>query len=481
METTFIQPSQIPAEAQWSELQSRIQGTVIAPDNPQYAAARQAWNLSFDHRPAVIVMARGVMDVVESVQFATRQNLNVTVQSTGHGVVRPATSNDLLIITNNLNHIRVDAAAQTAWIEAGVKWGDVLEKTQAVGLAPLLGSSPDVGVVGYTLGGGFGWLGRKYGLATDSVHFFEVVNADGKLRRASKIENSDLFWGLRGGGGSLGIVTGMEIKLYPVTTVYGGNLFYPIEMAKKVFTRYRNWIASAPDELTSSIVLMNFPPIPEMPEPLRGQSFVMVRGCYCGPIEQGEALLQSWRDWHAPFIDDFKVIPFSQVATISNDPIDPLPGLSTSVWLRELSDQVINTLIQYTVPSNGPSPLIFAEIRHAGGAVAKVSSEAGAYSNRDASLLLQMAGVTPTPEAHSHLVQYTNEIKAHLQSYLTGGVYMNFLEGEESQQRVEGGFSPEAYQRLVRLKATYDPDNRLRSGFNIGRETNQRVASRRKK
>ena len=356
---------------------------------------------------------------------------------------------------------------QTAWVEAGAKWGEVLAKTQAVDLAPLLGSSPDVGVVGYTLGGGFGWLGRKYGLAADSVRFFEVVTADGRLLRAGETENSDLFWGLRGGGGSLGIITGMEIKLYPVSTVYGGNLIYPIELAKAVFSRYRNWIASAPDELTSSIALMNFPPIPEIPDPLRGQSFVMVRGCYCGPVEQGEALIQMWREWQAPFIDDFKVMPFSQVATISNDPVDPLPGLSTGAWLRTLSDEAIDILIQHLAPGDGPSPLVFAEVRHVGGAVARVNSQANAYGNREASLLLQMAGVTPTPEAHRHLAHYTAQIKAQLRPYLTGGVYLNFLEGEESQQRVADGFSPEAYRRLTALKAAYDPDNHLHSGFNI--------------
>jgi hypothetical protein len=344
----------------------------------------------------------------------------------------------------------------------------VLEKTQAVGLAPLLGSSPDVGVVGYTLGGGMGWLGRKYGLATDSVRFFELVTADGRLLRASETENSDLFWGLRGGGGSFGIITGMEIKLYPVSTVYGGNLFYPISLAKEVYARYRNWIASVPDELTSSIVLMNFPPLPQVPEFLRGQSFVMVRGLYCGPVQEGEALLQSWRDWQTPYFDGFRVMPFSEVGTVSDEPLDPTPVHSTGAWLRELSDEVIDTLLRTVAPgSNGPSPLIFAEIRHVGGAVARVSPQASAYGNREATFLLHLLGVTPTPEAYRQLAQYTGQIKEQLRPYLTGGVYMNFLEGEESQRRVESGYAPETYRRLAALKAAYDPDNRLLSGFNI--------------
>ncbi len=467
MDTTYIKTVMSISKAQELQLQSAVQGTVITPDDSQqYDAARQAWNLSVDQYPAMIVIAAGVEDVLAAVRFATRAGLGLTVQSTGHGVVRPA-NDSLLLITSKMKTIRVDAAAQTAWVEAGVKWGEVLEKTQAVGLAPLLGSSPDVGVVGYTLGGGMGWLGRKYGLATDSVRFFELVTADGRLLRASETENSDLFWGLRGGGGSFGIITGMEIKLYPVSTVYGGNLFYPIDMAKEVYTRYRHWITSVPDELTSSIVITNFPPIPEVPEFLRGQSFVMVRGVYCGPVEEGEALLQSWRDWRAPYFDGFRVMPFSEVGTVSDEPLDPIAVHSTGAWLRELSDEVIDILIRSAGPGAGPSPLIFAEVRHVGGAVARVSPQASAYGNREAALLLHLLGITPTPEAYRQLAQYTGQIKEQLRPYLTGGVYMNFLEGEESQQRVKSGYSPETYRRLATLKAAYDPDNRLRSGFNI--------------
>ena len=466
METTLIGAAVSLADVRWTQLRSSIQGAVITPDDPDYDETRKAWNLAVDQHPAVIVVAANAADVVEAARFATREDLGVTVQSTGHGIVRPA-DDSLLIITSKMKDIRVNAASQTAWVDAGAKWGEVLEKTQAVGLAPLLGSSPDVGVVGYTLGGGMGWLGRKYGLSADSVRFFELVTADGRLLRASDTENSDLFWGLRGGGGSLGIVTGMEIKLYPLSTVYGGNLFYPIDMASEVYRRYRDWITSAPDELTSSIVLMNFPPIPQVPEIMRGQSFVMIRGCYSGPAEQGETLLQDWRNWRSPVIDSFKAMPFSQVATISNDPVNPMAAMSTGAWLRELSDEVIDTLIRYVAPSAGASPLVFAEVRHVGGAVARVDPQASAYGNREASLLLLMIGPAPTPEAYSRLVQYTGQIKENLRPYLTGGVYMNFLEGEESQRRVESGFSPATYRRLMALKAEYDPANRLRSGFNI--------------
>ena len=443
-------------------LQARIQGRVILPGDPAYDPSRQSWNLSADPRPAMIVMAQNTADVAEAARYAGQAHLELAVQSTGHGFYRSA-EGSLLIVTSRMKTIRIDREARTAWIGAGAKWGEVLAKTQAVGLAPLLGSSPDVGVVGYTLGGGLGWLGRKYGLAADSVLRFELVTANGQLLYASADEHSDLFWGLRGGGGSLGIVTGMEIRLYPVTTVYGGTLFYPVQAAGEVFARYRDWIAAAPDELTSSIVLMNFPPIPLVPENLRGQSFVMVRGCWCGPIEQGRTLVQPWRAWRAPLIDDFKEMPFSQVGAISDEPVDPLPVFTTGAWMRALPDDAVEPLIRHCV--QGPSPVLFAEVRHAGGAIARVPSGAAAFGNRDAALLLLLLGLTPTPEAHAALVGHCQRIMAALRPHLTGGVYLNFLEGEEARQRVKDAYTPEAYARLMQLKGAYDPHHRLRSGF----------------
>ncbi len=464
METAI--KSKLLSNGQFSQLATCIQGEVIAPGEPHYDEARMGFNLTVDQHPAVIVVAHSPADIVEAVRFAREADLGVAVQSTGHGIIRPA-DDALLILTSNMREIQVAPESQTAWIEAGAKWGMVLEKTQPFGLAPLLGSSPDVGAIGYTLGGGMGWLARKYGLAADSVRFFELVTADGRILRANQSENSDLFWGLRGGGGSLGIITGMEIQLYPVSTVYGGNLIYPIHQAREIYHRYRAWIQTLPDEFTSSIVLMNFPPIPEIPDFLRGQSFTMIRGCYCGSVEQGEVLLQSWRDWQAPLMDDFKAMPFSQVASISNDPVDPVPGKSSGAWLAELSDEVIDTLIAYGTPNGGPSPLTVTEIRYAGGAIARVDQSANAYGNREATLLLQLVGITPTPEAHSHLTGYIARLKDELGPYLTGGVYMNFLEGQESAARIKDGYSAEAYRRLTELKAKYDPENRLRHGFNI--------------
>jgi len=447
-------------------LQSRLSGELLQPSDPGYDEARLAWNRKVEQHPRLIVVAKSAQDVVAAVTFARQNGLGVAVQATGHGNVRPA-DDCLLILTRGIDNVEVDPTRQTAHIEAGTKWGKVLAAAQEHGLAPLLGSSPTVGAVGYTLGGGLGWLGRKYGLSTDNVLQFEVVTSDGLLRTVSSTEHSDLFWGLRGGGGSLGVITSMMVRLFPVNRVYAGNLFYPASRAKDVFHRYRNWIANAPDELTTSVLVTNFPPVPQLPDILRGQTFVMVRGCYCGDLAEGESFLRYWRDWQAPLIDDFKVIPFSEAATISNDPVNPMPGFNTGAWLRQLSDSAIDAIVDYAAGVDGLSPLVFAEVRHAGGAIRRVSGDAAAYGNRDAELLLSVVGAAPSQDAHQHLVAYTDKMKEALRLDLTGGVYMNFLEGAESRGRLCDGLAPGGYERLAQLKAKYDPDNLFRFSFNV--------------
>jgi FAD/FMN-containing dehydrogenase len=441
-------------------------GQAIAPGEPRYDELRAAWNLSVDQRPALIVVAHSAADIAEAVHFAESANLSVAVQATGHGVIRPA-DDSMLINTKQMTGVRINADVRTAWISAGAKWGKVLEQAQAVGLAPLLGSSPDVGAIGYTLGGGMGWLARKYGLSIDSVNCFEVVTANGRIVEASDTQYSDLFWGLRGGGGGLGVVTGMEVRLYPVTTFYGGNLYYPIDYAMTLFARYREWIATAPDELTSSIVIMNYPPLPFVPEPLRGKTIAQIRGAYCGPIAQGEALLKFWRDWQTPLIDDFAARPFSDIAKVSNDPVDPMPSSSSGAWLADLSDETMSKLIEYGSAANGPTPIMIMEVRHAGGAIARTNPSSNVFSHREARHSLQLVGATPTPDARAAFHQHVHQMKQALQPHLTGGVYLNFLEGEEARTQAQAGFSAEAYRRLQSVKAKYDPDNRFSHSYDL--------------
>jgi len=456
-----------------SELKAMLGGSLIQPDQLEYDEARLAFNRTVDQHPALIVSAANTYDVALAVQFAREHELGVAVQSTGHGVILPA-DDAVLILTAGLNALRINPERNTAWVGAGLRWGEVLTAAQKYGLAPLLGSSPGVGVVGYTLGGGMGWLARKYGLAADSVISFEVVTAQGEIVRSSLHENQELYHGLRGGGGSFGVVTGMEIQLYPVQIVYGGNLFYPAAEAHEVLHRYREWIRNAPHELTSSIVLINFPPIPQMPETLRGKSFILVRGCYTGALEDGESMLQFWRDWKQPVIDDFKAMPFSEVARISNDPVNPSPSKMTGAWMHSLSDAGIDALIESTFPQGAPPVITMTEVRHAGGAIRRDHPNASLASQRSAELVLFSVGAAPFPEAARMVELQHNRMKALLTQDLTGAVYMNFVQGVEAHQRTRDGYLPTDFTRLQKLKAATDPENLFRYSYAIAPLTGEK-------
>jgi hypothetical protein len=315
----------------------------------------------------------------------------------------------------------------------------VLDVVTPHGLAPLVGSTPDVSAVGYTLGGGLGWLARKYGTSADSVIAFEVVTADGQLVRASATENPELFWGLRGGGaGALGVITAMEVQLYHVPQVYGGNLFYPAEMAGEVMRRWRDWLPSLPEDITAGVTLFNFPAIPDVPEDFRGRSFVLVRGAYDGPMEEGEKLLSYWREWRTPEFDLFGPLPFDRIAEVSMDPLDPLPVEVVGMWLRSLSDSTIDQLINASFPKDGPPPILFTEMRHAGGALSRGGKVASAFGNRDASILLEMVALTPTKQDIAAVRALTAQTRQRITEDLHGGLYLNFLEGDDRRFRRQG-------------------------------------------
>ncbi|MBZ0293022.1 MAG: BBE domain-containing protein [Anaerolineae bacterium] len=303
-------------------------------------------------------------------------------------------------------------------------------------------------------------------MSADSVLYFDVITADGRMLRVSESENSDLFWGMRGGGGGFAIVTAMCIRLYPVTTVYGGSLIYPAAQAKEVFQFYRDWILWLPAEWTTSIAIMNFPPIPEVPEMLRGQSVVMVNGCYCGDAAVGRMMLQSWLDWTPAIANTFHPMPFSEVSVISNDPLDPMPGLSSGGWLADLDNETIDLLIQYGVPQEGPAPLVKVEVRQTGGAISNVNASANAFSHRESPLVLSLIGVTPTPEIHQQVSAYVAALKGALEAHMTG-IYPNFVEGHEAHNRTQDAFAAEKLERLTALKTKYDPENLFRFGYKI--------------
>ena len=412
------------------ELTSRISGSVLTAESEEYDAVRSNWELSVVQMPHVIVVAQNASDIAEAVRFAKDRGMKVAVKSTGHGAAMPA-DGGLLIVVSSMKEVEVDPVKRTARVQAGAQWIDVLQKAQAEGLAPLMGSSSDVGAIGYTVGGGMGWLSRKYGLSADNVISYDVVTGKGELLRASESENQDLFWGLSGAGPALGVIAAMEIRLFPVKDVYAGNLIYPREAAREVFSRYAEWVGDIEDDWSTSVSIANFPPLPIVPEFLQGKSVVIVRGCYDGPKERGEEAIRSWTQWKEPIANLFGVIPFMDSDTISNDPKDPIPASVTNVILKDLNDEVFDVLIRRGFPQDKPIPLLFSEIYHAGGAVERVHRDSNAYSQRDSKFILKLLGLIPTEDMRMALGEIVQGIRDDLKNVSKEGLYLNFLVGSE--------------------------------------------------
>ena len=448
----------------YEALQRQISGQLFTRDDPEYERLRRGWDLSINQFPALILVPRSVADVSAGVRFATEAGWGVSVQSTGHGVLYPA-DDGLLIVTSRMTQVHVDVEARTARVEAGVTWRQVLDAITPFGLAALVGSSLDVGVVGYMLGGGISWLSRLHGFGADSLRRIEIVTADGTVRHASPSENADLFWGLRGGGGNFGVVTAMEFDLYSLPSVYGGNLVYAGEMARDALRFYRDWIATVPDELSSWLAIMKFPPLPQVPEKFRGKTLVLLVGAFAGHAAEGASHLQRWLDWRPPLENTFHELPFSEIGSISKDPVEPTAVFGSSEMLAQLSDAAIDVIVaQATDPS---SPLGLNVVRHAGGAMARPAVHASAVGNRDAQLYLFTAGMAPTPEAAAALEAAVERYRTAIEPHARGGVWMNFMSGNGAgaKARIQEAYAPEALQRLLALKAKYDPANAFRFGF----------------
>lgn len=415
------------------ELKQRTTGRVLTVDNEEFDFARTPWDLSVIFDPTVVLMAEEVDDILAAVQFAKDNQLKIAVMNSGHGVSLAA-KGSLLINISEMNNVRIDPDTQTAWIEGGAKWAHVLEKAQQVGLAPLMGSSSDIGAAGYTSGGGIGWLSRKYGLSVDHVLSFDVVTADGQLIHVDKDENPDLFWAMRGAGAAFGVITAMEIELFPVRNAFAGSLMYPSEAAHDVFNRYRDWITGLDEDWTTSISILNLPPLPVLPEFLRGKSVVVLRGCYLGRPEAGAEDIAHFLNWQEPMMNLFRPIDYSEADIISDDPKDPTAALATNVILNDITDHVIQTLIKYAVPTDGPSPLLMAEILHAGGQIAKADPSTTSFSQHDAPFILKILGINPEPAVGQAFLALADAFKNELKADSRDGVFLNFLTGDEKWQ-----------------------------------------------
>ncbi|MDA0185382.1 FAD-binding oxidoreductase [Solirubrobacter phytolaccae] len=373
-------------------LAASVRGDVIAPHDPRWDAARAAWNLLADQHPALIVRPLDTADVAAAVRYARAAGLEVTVQGTGHGAA-PAHDVDgtLLVRTVHLNDVTVDPAARTARVGAGAIWGEVVAAAAPHGLTGLHGFSSGVGVAGYVLGGGLGWQARLHGLASSHVRAFDVVTADGEARRVDAHTHPDLFWALSGGGGAGVIVTAIELELVELRHAYAGALLWSMDRAHEVAHAYRDWITTLPDTVTSSLRLLHFPPLPQLPEAIRGRALVQITLAFLGQASEGERLVAPLRAI-APEIDQVGLIPAARLGEIAGDPVDPMPVASHSRLLTEITPQAIDAFVALATPA-----ATVVELRHLGGAL-RTPPRATAAGAIDAEVLVFASGVPATPD-----------------------------------------------------------------------------------
>jgi FAD/FMN-containing dehydrogenase len=436
---------------------------ILRPGDDGYDTERAGFQRAVEHRPALIVQATGPDDVRAAVELAAGDHRPVAVEATGHGVTVPAADDAVLITTQRMDGVRIDPATRTAHIEAGVRWGHVIEQAAAHGLAPLSGSSPEVGAIAYTLGGGLGLMSRRYGYAADHVRSIDVVTADGNAQHVTADSDANLFWALRGGRDNFGVVTGLEVELVPVTRLYGGGLYFAAEHVREVVDAYREWTATVPDELTSSIGLVPFPDLPMVPEPLRGRYVAHVRIAYLGDKTAGDELVAPLRTVAPRLIDRVEDMPYTASGTIHNDPTQPHAYYGASSMLRTLGAGDTRSLLDLAGP-DAPVPAV-VQLRHLGGALTRPPAVANSVGHRDAEFLLSVISFVegdtgPNADLQSRLEDALAPV--------TAGTNLNYLYGPAATAKaVRAAYEPEDYRRLTELKRVYDPTNMFRLNNNI--------------
>jgi FAD/FMN-containing dehydrogenase len=446
------------ATAPLKALGARLDGELVLPGDEGWDAARTAWNLAVDQRPLAVVLAESAADVAETIRAARAAGLRVAPQGSGHGAGSLGDlSGTILLRTTRMRGVTIDPVNRGADVEAGVLWQEVSDAAAEHGLAALAGSSHDVGVLGYTLGGGISWLARKYGLSANNVLAAEIVDADGVERRIDWHNDPDLFWAIRGGGGSFVVVTALELRLFPITEVYAGTFFFPIERAPEVLRAWHELTETAPDELMSCGRLMRFPDFPEIPEPLRGNEFALVEVAYLGDEADGVELARPVREL-GPVLDTTGVIPGNHLSRLHMDPPAPAPGLGDGFLLDELSADAFDAVVASAGAGSGSSRLSI-ELRHLGGAMARRREGDGA-ALLDKSFAMFAVCIAPTPEAAKRTKHDIARVLTALAPWDSGRDYSNWRETRQPGERL---FSAETYARLRDVKRRVDPDDLIRS------------------
>lgn len=437
---------------------------VLLPGHDGYAAATAGFNLALTKRPEMVVMASSTDDVVAAVKYAAAAGMKVCVQATGHGSGGAATSG-LLINTSRMRTLIIDPDTGTARAGAGVRWREVITAAAPHGLAPLCGSSPDVSVVGLTLGGGMGPMGRTFGFAADHVLSLELVTATGQLLDITPAAEPDLFWALRGGKCSVGVVTAIEFALMPVRDYYGGAIYYPGMAAEAVLHAFRTWAPTLPPESTTSVALLRLPDVEEVPPPLRGQFCVSLRYVHIGDDQRGAALLAPMRAAAEPLVDLVARTPYAAIGTVHQDPEGPLPAWDRGLLLRELPSEAIRAVLQVAGP-DVDVPLIMVELRLLGGALAHEQGAANAVGGRDAAFALTVVG--PFPEPLRQAVTHAGAaVLAAVKPWATGGTQINFQGDATTEEEVRHAWPEATWQRLRDLKRARDPEGRFEFGYGV--------------
>jgi FAD/FMN-containing dehydrogenase len=444
------------------ELEARLDGELLKPGDEGWDEARTAWNLAVDQLPAAVVLAESAADVAETVLAARRAGLRVAPQGTGHGAGALGDLSDTILLrTTRMRGVTIDPVDHRARVEAGVIWQEVTDAAAEYGLAALAGSAHDVGVLGYALGGGVSWLARKHGLAANTILSADIVDADGVERTIDRDNDLELFWAIRGGGGSFAIVTALELRLFPYAEVYAGTLFFSLERAREVLGAWLEWTETVPDEVMSVGRIMRFPDFPEVPEPLRGNAFALVETVYLGDEAEGVELTRPLREL-GPVLDTTGAIPARALSALHMDPPGPAPGIGDGYMLNELSPEAVDALVQSAGAESGSS-LLSVEVRHLGGALARTEEGDGA-ALLDKAFAMFAVGIAPTPEAAERTVHEVERVLTALAPWDSGRDYSNWRETRSTGARL---FSPETYARLREIKAEVDPDDVIRSNHPV--------------
>ncbi|MGH2859259.1 MAG: FAD-binding oxidoreductase [Solirubrobacteraceae bacterium] len=441
-----------------------LEGRLLRRGDARFDDARQAWNLALDQRPAAIVTAECSDDVVAAVGWARERGLQVAAQSTGHGAGALGSLDDTLLLrTSGLRKVAIDPGAGVARLGAGVIWQEAVDAAATRGLALLAGSAADVGVVGYTLGGGLSWLGRAHGLAANSVVAIELVTADGRIVRADAEHEADLFWALRGGGGSFGVVTSIELRLLSLSETYAGGLWWPLQRAPEVLEAWRQ-LTAAPmhDELTTVARCLRLPPLPVVPEPLRGRAFVVIEAFELGDPERADAVLAPLRAL-GPELDTLELIGIRELARVHMDPPQPIPAVGDGMLLRALPAEAIEALL--AVAGDGvQTPLLSVELRQLGGELARSRPEHGALAAIRSPYTLYAVGIAPTAEAVAAIESELERIEAAMAPWAANEALLNFADTRRDPATL---WSEHVHRRLRHVKERFDPQDLIRANHPV--------------